>query len=63
MYGYFTGSKYFTEKGKGFNREMIQRAKHDTDRDNSASNAEKNLSPSQKYFSCVNDILSDYCRK
>ncbi len=53
----------FTEEDKKFNREMIRRAKHDTNRDNSTSNAEKGLFPSKRYFNCVNDILSDYCTK
>lgn len=47
----------FTEEYKKFNREMIRRAKHDTDRDNSTCNAEKGLFLSKRYFDCVNDIL------
>lgn len=53
----------FTEEDKKFNRIMVQGTRHDADRSSPASNAEKSLSPADKYFSCVNDILSDYCRK
>jgi len=53
----------FTEKDKKFNREMVQRAKHNTNEGNPAGSIRKKLPSASKYFGFVNDILNDYRKR
>ncbi len=52
----------FTKEDKKFNREMIQRTKHDMNKDSSANSIREKLS-ADRYFGCVNDILSNYRKR